>query len=163
AFLARERATPPRAVPPTPVSSGAAKADESHRDTADRTRCRRPKRANVAPCARRAQQMPEEYPLEFSSIDSVPSQYLDYIKICIGRYLVQPVHKEGVNMRSILRVLFAPLVVVAGCTSEGPIEQTSTNYDALTAVNGVSMNGVSMNGTAVNGVSMNGVSMNGVS
>jgi hypothetical protein len=65
-------------------------------------------------------------------------------------------------MRIHLNSLLAPVALLAACASD-PTEPSSTNIDALTANNGLSVNGISLNGISVNGISMNGISVNGIS
>jgi hypothetical protein len=63
-------------------------------------------------------------------------------------------------MRNRLKILLAPVVAFAGCTST---EVTATAIDQLTADNGISLNGISLNGISLNGISLNGISLNGIS
>jgi hypothetical protein len=65
-------------------------------------------------------------------------------------------------MRSRPYILLASVVLVAGCTSE-LVEPSSTNIEALTANNGISLNGISLNGISLNGISLNGTAVNGIS
>jgi hypothetical protein len=65
-------------------------------------------------------------------------------------------------MRRLLKILLAPTLLFAGCTSDPEIP-TGTVDEALTANNGISFNGISFNGISFNGKSLNGISFNGIS
>jgi hypothetical protein len=65
-------------------------------------------------------------------------------------------------MRNHLKIWLAPVALLVACTAD-PAEPSSTNIDALTANNGISLNGISLNGISLNGISLNGISLNGIS